>query len=149
MRGADDRMACLGYELRLGVGRIAPEEKHDWFGPLNQGSDHVIGEVFPSLAAMGVGGVRPDGENGVEHEQAASGPRFKVAMVRGLEPGQVGGELSVDVAQRARQAAVGRNREAESVGVAGSWVGILPKEDNADGVRWRELQSAEAIGRGG
>ncbi len=145
MGGADDGMAFLGHELGLGVGCVAPEEEHDRFGPLVQGSDHVVGEVLPSLTAVGVGGVCPDGEDGVEHEQAASGPRLKVAMVRCLESGQVGGELPVNVAQRARQASVGRDREAQPVGVAGGRVGILPEENDADVLWRRELEGAEAI----
>ena len=65
------------------MGLRAPENKGNGLGETGKGEGGVVGEGLPAKIAVTVGLSGGDGQDGVEKEDALSGPTGQVAVGRG------------------------------------------------------------------
>ena len=123
------RRAKKGSEL---LGLSSPQNRDERLVALGERADGVVGDLFPSLAAMGGGRAGTDGQHAVQKHDPVFAPRRQVA-VGGGRYAEVVVELSIDVAQGSRDRAdVAFDGEAQPDGVPRRGVGVLPDDEHAN-----------------
>src|ERR1043165_1075647 len=135
MRGLQHEMAAAlvdAVDPRRLLLRIAPPEHEDdrTFLPVDLG-DGGVGEALPAALAMRGGLAHAHGEHAVQQQHALLRPMFEKAVPRGRDP-EIGLHLLVDVDQAWRDRCPGLHAEAEAVRLAGTVIGILAEDDDAD-----------------
>ena len=112
------------------TGVASPEDRDEWTAAGDEGVDGAVGDLLPALAPVARGGARAHGEDAVEEQHAALGPRREVAGRR-RGHAEVALQLGVDVDQAAGEGAhVGGDGEAQADGVPGGRVGVLPDDEH-------------------
>ena len=89
-----------------------------------------MGKRLPAEFGVAHGFAGTDGENGVEKQDALTGPGFEVSVGGSAPVGETAGEGGVDGFERSGDFGGGRNGEREAVGVAGGGVGVLSEDDD-------------------
>ena len=94
--------------------------------------DNAIGESLPAASLVRIGLVRSDREERIEHEDALSGPRFQIPIIRDLAF-NIFMEFPIDVSQRHGQRPNGwLHGETEAMRITRSWIGILAHEQHTN-----------------
>lgn len=99
------------------------------------------------MVRMAVRLVCPDGETGIQEQDAAIGPRCeKPAVVGwGRECGVVLLQGDVDILERRGRGRRGADGEAEAVGLVEVVIGVLAEDDGLDGVEGRVARPGMAV----
>ena len=144
-------MHGLEYEvaLRVGDGALllcvaAPEHIDDSLLAFGDGAHHGVGEGLPSAAGMRGRFVFADRQHGVQQQHSLLGPPVEVTRGGDRRPGIVG-DLLEDVLQRGREGDAVGHREAESVGLPGSVVGVLSDDDDLQPLERTLVEGAEYV----
>ncbi len=106
--------------------------------------DHSISELLPSLTSVRVCLMSANAENCVEQQHTLLSPMGQLAMVREWNP-EVLVELLKDILQGWRWLHTSSDREAQSMSLIRSVVGILTQNHDADGVEGREPEGVKHV----
>ena len=107
-----------------------------------QGADGGIGKFFPSFALVRACLMGTHGKGGVQQQYALVGPTGEVTAC-GDGGTQVGLYLLEDVLQGRREGDTVVHREAKSVCLSGTMIGILPDNDYLCSVERTKVESIE------
>ena len=142
-------MNRLEYQVLLAIdecsfgARIAtPEHVNQSFAVGRQGLDGGVGEEAPAQPLVAVGHVGSHGQRGVEQQHPLLGPSCQVAIGGHVGP-QVVSNLLEDVEQRGRHGHPFGHREAQSHGLSGLMVGVLPDDHHLHLVEGTEVEGVE------
>ena len=79
MGGLDDQMFFSIDEGAFSLGVVAPKDEDEMIPRLGETVNDGVGKEFPTLVLMRACLMGPDGEGGVEQEDALLGPVSQVA----------------------------------------------------------------------
>ena len=85
--GLYDHVLPAGYHVLFLPGRRSPKDEGDWFLPLVQQGDYLVGELLPAAATMRVRLMGSDGKHRIEQQHAlASDSRYPAWCSQGQWP---------------------------------------------------------------
>ena len=131
VHGLEHEVLRVRDQLPLAARVAAPEQEDDRLRPVVELADDCVGELRPAQILVAVGLPAPDGQGGVEQQNALLRPRGQTAA-RGRFQSHVGLQLPEDVFQAGRRLDARPHREAQSVRLSRPVVGVLPEQDGLD-----------------
>ena len=127
MRRCEHKVSPAVDEVPFADSVRSPKHKHYAASLRGEGVDGGVGESFPSDTGMRFRGVLAHGKRCVEQEHSLRCPAREVAVVGNGSAGLVV-DLLEDISQRGRNVDARIHREAETVGLTGTMVRILPDD---------------------
>ena len=129
-------------ESSLFLSVCTPEDEHKVFPFVVEGTDCSVGKFFPATALVGAGCMSAYCQGGIEHQYTLFRPTCQVAAGRyGLA--QVSLYFLENVLQGGREGNPVVYREAQSVSLSRTVIGVLSDDDHFHPVKRTEVESIE------
>ena len=126
----------------------SPQKKYQIFTPLSQAAYGGIGKLFPPLTLVGTCLMGTYRECGIEQQHSLLCPTGEIAR-KGERHTQIILQFLEDIDQRGRELYPIVDREAESVRLPRTMIGVLPDDDHLHPVKRTEVESIENQPSGG
>ena len=86
VRPFQDFVLWICDQVCLLLGGPSPEDEHHRVLPLIQQLDHAVREDLPALVPMGMGGMLPHGQHGIEQQHPVLRPALQASVGRRIDP---------------------------------------------------------------